>query len=140
MRCSRVGLAACSLVLAACSSVVDPEGHVEVTVGPAAFGPLHDAAMVSSTISGSLDATGQITTPDPCREFDGRADVATGAVELIITSRRVGEGCVAALAVFPYRATVRGLQSGTYRVRVIHAHAGTGWPIRVVAETTASVR
>jgi hypothetical protein len=140
---SWVGCTACSLVLAACSSIVNPEGRVELTVGPAELSSGPDTAVVSNTRSGTFEVTGQMNTPDPCRALNGRAEVAPDLVELTITSRTslgAGQACVAAIGRFPYRATVRGLQSATYRVRVIHAHAGTGWPTKVVADTTASVR
>jgi hypothetical protein len=140
---SWVGCTACSLLLAACSSIVNPEGRVELAVRPAESGSFRETVVVSNTRSGTFEVTGQISTPNPCRAFNGRAEVGSGIVDLTITSRsslRAGQACTNKVGRFSYRATVRGLQSGTYRVRVIHAHAGTGWSTRVVADTTASVR
>jgi hypothetical protein len=140
---SWVGCTACSLVLAACSSIVNPEGRVEMTVGPAELSSGGDTAVVSSTSSGTFEVTGQISTPNPCRAFNGRAEVRSGMVDLTIASRsslRAGQACTNVVGRFSYRATVLGLQPATYRVRVIHAHTGTGWPTKVVADTTASVR
>ncbi len=90
--------------------------------------------------TGRIDVKGHMQTPDPCRRLSGTVDASGREVTLRVNATREGEMCTQVIANFAYDAAITGLESGTYRLRVVHAYPGTGWDTQTALDQSVTVR
>ncbi len=102
--------------------------------------PAEDPGARAEGAAGGITVQGTMRTPDPCRRLSGRVEAAGGGVTLRVEAAREGDMCTQVIAAFAYEAAVTGLAPGTYRLRVVHAHPGTGWEEETALEQTVTVR
>lgn len=135
-------LAALLLPLA-CSSATSPAGdpRVQFVLSPARYSPLSEGAAAHAS-SAKIEVTGDIVTGNPCVDVRGQVDSESRRFSITVIARQQDVGCVAVVADFAYRATIDGLEAGTYEVVVVHASedpAGTRRAARQVLATTVVV-
>ena len=135
-------LAALLLPLA-CSSATSPAGDpsVQFVLSPARYSPLTEGAAAQAT-RGTIEVAGDIVTGNPCVDVRGQVDRAARRFSITVIARQQNVGCVQVVADFAYRATIDGLEAGTYEVVVAHASedpAGTRRAVRQVLATSVVV-
>jgi hypothetical protein len=84
-----------------------------------------EPAFVVSDGNGEVKIRG--TFRAPCTSYRGDADatVSPGVLTVRLTASNTGIPCLEVLTDFGYEANVRDVPSGTYRLRVVHAVAGS---------------
>lgn len=93
--------------------------------------PARERAPTIARVSpGSVQVTGAIGTPTPCYTIDAGLDAKERALTLTLTASARDGACIQILAAFEYRATISGLESGSYTILVAQTYPGTGWPRR----------
>jgi ABC-type phosphate transport system substrate-binding protein len=70
--------------------------------------------------TGTIDFTGSVTTPTPCYELTAEHTVRGPNVTLTVTATQVPGFCAQVITYNNYEGQISGLDSGTYRFRVIH--------------------
>ena len=129
-------------VLLACSDAAGPDGQLPVTfeTRPAGHSAGVPAPPTASPVAGGVTVAGRIATSDPCHELAAAAAEQDRTVTLTVTATRVGEVCPTVIAVFDYTASVTGLASGPYTLRVVYRHQGlAGIRTEPVAEQEITV-
>jgi hypothetical protein len=125
--------------LPACGSLTAPGHGLEFTVGKAEFGATGDRAHASSA-DGAVVVEGHITTPDPCQNIRGDLTNVAGELTISVTAKSEERACPQMIGDFSYRAVVRDLNAGSYRIRVLYRYENTGWPMKAVLDTAVTVR
>ncbi|MEO6331893.1 MAG: hypothetical protein ABIV11_06605 [Gemmatimonadaceae bacterium] len=125
--------------VAACGRLTGPGRGMEFTVGKAEVNATGDRALASSA-DGAVVVEGHITAPDPCQDIRGESTNVAGELTISVIARSKDVGCAQVIGVFPYRAVVRDLVAGSYRVRVLYRYENTGWPVKAVLDTVVTVR
>jgi hypothetical protein len=91
--------------------------------------------------AGRIVVEARLNTPDPCRTLSAELTGSTAEPVLEVTVRPSGaEACIQMIGTFQYQAAIRGLNAGTYRLKVVHTYASTGWPRSTVADQQVQVR
>lgn len=125
--------------LPACAHLTAPGRGMEFSVGKAEFGATGDRALASS-VDGAVVVEGYISTPDPCQDLRGELTNVAGELTITAIARSKDVACAQVIGVFPYRAVMRDLVAGSYRVRVLYRYENTGWPLKAVLDTAVTVR
>jgi len=102
--------------------------------------PAQEPGVRAEGAAGGITVRGTMRTPDPCRRLSGSVQAAGDRLTLRVEAAREGDMCAQVIAAFAYDAAVTGLAPGTYRLRVVHAHPGTGWEEQTALEQTVTVR
>ena len=127
----------------ACSGSLDPTGelHMEFSSSPANYSqPV--AGPTVRVSRGRIEAAGSITTGDPCVDLRAETDRAARRISITAIARRQNVACIQVVANFAYRATVSGLEPGSYQVVLSNAwedYRGARQRSQVVLDETVTV-
>lgn len=131
------------LLTLACSGSLDPTGelHVDFSSSQATYSKPYADPTVSVS-RGRIEVAGSITTGDPCVDLRAEADRAARRISITAIARRQNVGCIQVVANFAYRATVSGLEPGSYQVVLSNAwedYRGTRLRSQVVLDQMVAV-
>jgi hypothetical protein len=101
-----------------------------------------DGARAVEARPGRIGVQGWIPASGGCQDVDARLRVVGSALTLRVSVRRMPRdaGCPGWGGSIGYRATIRDLDPGTYRLRVVHSvRVGPAWGERRVLERRVRV-
>lgn len=126
-------------LLAACSDATGPGSAKDVDLDFGIERLSTEPAFVVSDGNREVKIRGNFLAP--CSAYRGDADAvaSAGVLTVRLTASNTGEPCLGVLTSIGYEANVRDVPSGTYRLRVVHAVAGSSQPGELVLDTSVAV-
>jgi len=87
---------------------------------------------------GGIEVLGLMSAPDLCQDVRGAIDRQAQVLTVTITAKAQPVVCAQALGTYAYRVA-GNVPPGTYAVKVVYVYELSGWPTKIVLQSTVAI-